>query len=122
MPAWVHHTTRVVGGMVLKPHVNGTLVADGSEQTVTEVAGLVKFSGYIDLSVMEVGDEVLIRWYMRITPGGPFKKHAQATYTGVQDPPLADMRVKVLPDGARITLQQTSGTLRSFPYRFVKEE
>ena len=108
--------------MILKRHANGTVVADGSEQDVTEIGSLAKFSGYIDLSAMEAGDEVVTRQYMRIRSGGSYKKYGEATYSGVQDPPLLYMTVKVLSDGAKITVQQTAGTCKSFPFCFVREE
>jgi len=107
---------------VLRKHANGSIVADGSEQTLTEVQALTKFSGYLDLSQMEVGDQVTVRQYVMMREGGPYKRYADATYSGVQESPILHISVKVLCYGCKITLQQISGVFKSFDFNFVREE
>ena len=121
---WIRHTTRVVEGrgMILKPHINSVLVADGSEQTLTETTALAKFSGYVDLSNMQAADQVRIRQYVRVRDGGPLNKYADTTYKGVRDPAVLYITVKVLGHGCRITLEQTAGAFKSFNYSFAREE
>lgn len=108
-------------GMSLKLHATGTVTADGTEQTLTEIIGLVKLSGCVDLSNMTTGDRVLIREYMKARPDGAYRKHEEALYRGVQDPPLILIPQKVVNYAAKVTLQQT-GTFKSFDYTFAREE
>lgn len=93
---WIHHTARPTSkpGLTLKEHATGTLIADGFEQTITEAVHLMKISGYIDFSNMEVGDEVVIRQYMRVKEDGPYKKYGEQIYVDVQDPPLLYITTK----------------------------
>lgn len=118
----IRHTTKKTGGLELKKQAEGTLNADGSEQSIVKINSLMKLSGYIDLSEMETGDEVVIKQYMRIKSGGAYKKYAQENYSGVQEKPLIYITTKVLGHGGQVTLQQTLGTNKSFEYEFISEE
>ena len=102
--------------------IEDTLTADGSEQTVVEVTGDLEFQldGYIDLSNMTSGDVVVIREYMKVAPGGNYVKHAEEIYSDAQSLPLLHIVTKPARYGLKITLQQTSGTYRDYPYQFFK--
>lgn len=123
MCPWIRHTSPTVEtGLTLKRRVEGTINANSSEQTLAQVNSLLKLSGYIDLSNMEDGDEVIIKQRMRVKPGGNYKQYAKETYVGVQENPLIYITTKVLGYGGKITLQQTGGSLKSFDYEFISEE
>jgi len=98
----------------------GTVIADGSEQDILKVESTECFQveGYIDLSPLEEGDTVIIRYYIKIKSGGEFGKYAEETYTGVQSSPILYIGKKVAKYGIKITLQQTSGEFKSFDYQF----
>jgi len=102
--------------------IEGTLTADGTEQTVVEATGTLEFNldGYIDLSNLASGDTVVIREYMMIKSGGGYVKYAEESYSGVQSIPLLHIVTKPARYGLKITLQQTAGTYRSFDYQFFK--
>jgi hypothetical protein len=105
---------------MLKPFAKGTLVADGSEQVVMEITGSARVSGYISLANMEAGDTVVIRQHIKLL-NGEYKRYASETYTGVQENPIVYITPKELASGMKVTLQQTSGTYKTFGYTFVKE-
>lgn len=99
----------------------GTLTADGTEQTVVEYTKLAVVHGYIDLQNMQTGDQVVIRAYVKFGPGKPYKKYAEETYTDAQSLPALYVLPRLTVYGIKITLQQTAGTYRDFDYMFVKE-
>ncbi|MEM2365705.1 MAG: hypothetical protein QXL06_02050 [Nitrososphaerota archaeon] len=105
--------------------IEGTLVADGSEQNLIldEVEGNPQrhLEGYLDLSSMQSGDIVIIRQYMKISPTGSYVKYAEETFTGAQSLPLLHIITKPAKYGIKITLQQTAGTYRSFTYQFFRK-
>jgi len=102
--------------------IEGTLTADGTEQTVVEETGTLEFKldGYIDLSNLASGDTVVVREYMKVKSNGSYVKYAEETYSGSQPLPLLHIITKPARYGLKITLQQTSGTYRSFDYQFFK--
>jgi hypothetical protein len=95
--------------------------ADGTEQTVIEALGLMNLEGYIDLSQMTNGDTVTLRRYARIREDAEYKLHGEETYVGGQAQPLIRFPAMAGYYGIKITLQQTSGTHKNFPYQFFKE-
>jgi hypothetical protein len=117
-------TRKVVLDRLLAPTspLEGTLTADGTEQTVVDVTGTLEFNldGYIDLSNMASGDTVVIRQFMKISSGGNYIKYAEETYSGAQSLPLLHIVTKPAVYGLKITLQQTAGTNRNYPYQFFK--
>jgi len=110
----------VVVGYPREVYKEGGVVADGTEQLVVEVPGIVSLEGYIDLSAMASGDTVVIKRYVRIEDGGEYRLHASETYIGVQEEPLVRFPPMVSYYGMKITLQQTGGVYRRFPYQFFK--
>ena len=110
--------------MVLKVLSEGTLKTNGQEQILVEFAGrnyAVTVVGYVDLSNMESGDIITIREYLKITEGGDYKKYAEQTYEGVQDNPIVYITSKEAKYGLKVTLQQTAGSYKSFPFQFFYE-
>jgi hypothetical protein len=103
------------------PLKKGTLIADGTEQTLLEFVGVGVVSGHIDLQNMEEGDVVIIRQYIKVKEDGEYKKYAEETYTGIQELPVIYITPKAVDIAMKITLQQTSGTYKSFDYNFIRE-
>jgi len=99
---------------------SGTMTADGSEQIVFAMDRVepFKIEGYIDLSNMKAGDEVVIRQYVRIRPYGELKKYWEEKYSGAQANPIVYITPKPSVYGILTTLQQTSGTYISYDWEF----
>jgi len=104
------------------PLAQGTLKANGSEQTVVEFVGVGKVCGSIDLQEMKGGDEVVIRQYVKLKEDGSYKKYWEETYKDVQALPAIYFTPKTTNIGIKITLQQTKGILRNFDYNFTVEK
>lgn len=115
--ALVKYNTKV--GMKLEPVVEGTLIADGTEQTLVENDVLSLLTGYLSLDNMQAGDSVIIRQYVRIN--GVYTLYASETFSGVQTEPGLHFQTRPTKDNSKITLQQTAGGYRSFDYEFVRE-
>jgi len=100
----------------------GTLTATALEQTVLQAvfspASGSMYGGWIDGTAMQAGDTVVLRQYARVEDGGDWVlTYTADTYTGVQTVVFA------IPEtytryGVRITLQQTVGVGRQFPWEF----
>jgi hypothetical protein len=99
---------------------SGTMTADGTEQRVFSLdrAEPFKLEGYIDLSKMKTGDEVVIRQYVKIRPDGEFKKYWEDIYRGIQANPIVYITPKPSIYGILVTLQQTAGTPIEYDWEF----
>lgn len=104
------------------PVSEGTLAADGNEQTVVELssAGVFLLTGWIDLSELQLGDSVMIRQYGKVTSGGDYKKYAGDAYPGPITNPLLFVETRPGTHGLKLTLQQTAGPNRNFPHLWYK--
>ena len=99
----------------------GTLVADGSEQTLIEYSGAVALiSGYVDLSNMTDGDEVAITSYVKIKEDGDYIVYRREVFTGKQPEPALYILPRPAGLAYKVTLQQTAGVYKSFDYLFIK--
>jgi hypothetical protein len=78
--------------------------------------------GWIDLSALGSGDTVVVCEYVAVD-GVNLRRYACVTYSGVQSDPVVRFHSKQLLSHMlyRVTVTQTSGTLRSFPYGFLLE-
>jgi len=76
--------------------------------------------GYIDLSQMQDGDEIIIREYIAVD-GTTRRIFTCITLRNVQSEQVLRVPCRLIPfDGTyRITITQTKGTLRTYPYSFV---
>ena len=108
--------------MRLDNYKDGTIIADGSEQTLLECSEIARVMGYVDLSEMDMGDIVIIRQYVRVKPDLPMKKYAEETYSNKQTIPLVYLTPKELDYGMKFTLQQTTGAFKTFDYNFIREK
>ena len=76
--------------------------------------------GQIDLSQLDTGDEVIIRVYIAVD-GTNQKLSDEMTFSGRQDIPVVRVVAHTIPYNGkfRVTITQTEGTLREFPYSFI---
>ncbi len=105
--------------MAFETHTEGALVANGSEQTVTEANEPMRFSGYISLGQMQAGDSIVLRQYVELA--GTYEKYAEETYSDAQSVPMIYFTPKEVASSLKVTLEQTVGTFREFPFKFIKE-
>jgi hypothetical protein len=78
--------------------------------------------GYLDLSGLQSGDTLEVREYIAVD-GTNLRRFLMATCIGPQDDPIIRFHAKVLYKTClyRVTVKQTAGTVRTFPYAFVLE-
>ena len=98
----------------------GTLTADGTEQTVFESLEVGEFTGYIDLTNVQAGDEVKVQVYVKIKSTGDYRKWEGYTFIDAQLKPALRIPPLQCSYGYKTTLQQTKGTYRTFDYVFFK--
>ena len=110
---------------------SGTLTADGTEQVVwqqdTPTAVFEPRSLLINVDAMQAGDTIEVQVYYRLLAAGVYGRLDYQTYTGA-DGGLTNGRVLVevalMPNryGARVTLTQTAGANRDFPWAAFEEQ
>ena len=98
----------------------GYIHADGTEQVILDAGGGMVVTGYIDLSEMQAGDEVVLRMYVRTREGGGYGLYASHVYRDAQAEPVVCVLPRYTARGTRVTLQQVKGTYRRFSYIFVR--
>jgi len=98
----------------------GTLIADGTEQTLLEYVGMAMIQGYIDLQNMTEGDTVRIRAYVKIIEDGDYKLYEEEVYSGAQPQPALYFVPKLSGYAFKATLEQIAGVYKSFDYVFVR--
>ncbi|MGB9759883.1 MAG: hypothetical protein ACPLZG_08685 [Thermoproteota archaeon] len=100
-----------------------------TETTVIEIKGQRDdyiIDGYLDLSALASGDTVVVTEYIKVD-GVNYRVYAQVTYSGALTEPIIRFYAKLLittggrSNDYKITIKQTAGTLRSFPYSFLLE-
>ena len=101
----------------------GTFTADGTEQTIREIARIGKVQGYIDFTNMASGDSVTIRSYVKIKSGGSYILQGQRALSDAQATAKL-MHIFEFPTpqyGFKITLEQTAGTNRAYDWMIFME-
>lgn len=100
----------------------GTLSADGTEQAVfTANTGPGEVFWYVDLENMAGGDTVILREKVDVDDDGTFEQFQNVTYSDAQTNPVISQSANLLVDETvpvRVTLEQTGGTLRDFPWSY----
>lgn len=99
----------------------GTLSADGTEQTIdTLQPGVPGFAfWYVDLENMAAGDTVVIREKVDVDNDSTFEQFQSVTYSDSQTNPVVSQSANLLTLAdvdVRITLEQTAGTNRDYPW------
>ena len=103
----------------------GTLTADGSEQNLyydNEPLGVMSpIALLLDLELMEAGDTIEVKVYHRLSDAGNLRLFAFYTWTGADGSLDNDEKIDQIDfypnrHGFRITLDQTAGTNREYPW------
>jgi len=79
----------------------------------------------IDCTNMAWGDTTVIKWYERISDGGDYVEKDEEEFDGPQDiVPLSPMKnIHLEPNrfGFKITIEQTAGTPRAYPWELLSD-
>jgi hypothetical protein len=110
-----------------KSRYSGTITpsALNVETTVVEIDAQsddYMVEGYIDLSQLASGDAVTVKEYIAVD-GVNYRSFITLTYSGPVSDPIIRFHTKTLLYNMmyKVTIIQTSGTLRSFSYGFILE-
>jgi hypothetical protein len=117
MPVIIGNKTRYTGSVSPASLNTETTVIDIPPQSDDYLV-----EGYIDLSALASGDQVVVREYIALD-GTNYRTFAQVTYRDPVSDPVVRFHTKTIPYNAkyRVTITQTSGVLRSFYYVFILE-
>lgn len=98
---------------------SGSITADGTEQTVHTSVLAKAFVVEFDLANLAAAETVRIKVYVKVLSGGTERVvFDSGNITGVQAAPDIIRRSAAVwgPQGCKVTLQQTGGTYRAYPY------
>jgi hypothetical protein len=113
----------IVNALLLDAETGGTLLATGAEDTVyinNTPAGIFEpLIVNIDCTNMAAGDVTVLRVYYRIAAGGNLIKKDELTLAGAQDPDLKNIILEPNRYGVRVSLQQTAGVNRNYPWEAI---
>jgi hypothetical protein len=76
---------------------------------------------YLDLTAMQAGDTVTVREYMVNQDGGAYVEYGAETYSGVQTIKMLHITPKPVTHGLKVTVEQSAGVMRDFPYQYFVE-
>ena len=109
----------------------GTVTATGAEQSLylnDNPLGVFRpVAVFVDLSAMQQADTTVFRVYYRISAGGNLQLQDYQSYTGVVGG-LANSKELIIIDlypnrfGTWVTLEQTAGSVRDYPWSVFTEE
>jgi len=117
MPVIIASKTRYSGTITPTSLNVETTVVDIGAQTDDYMV-----EGYIDLSALASGDAVEVREYIAVD-GTNYRPFVTVVYNGPVQDPVIRFHTKTLLHGMRyrVTVTQTAGVIRSFPYGFILE-
>lgn len=108
------------------PTVNteGQTLADGTEQTLATVTANKYLQFSINLTPMQSGDTLKVRWYKKVHSGGTLARFHMETYSGDRtiEPlsPVEDSGPFWIANQARLTIEQTAGTNRTYDWEILE--
>ena len=103
------------------PPFEGEFKSDVSDHVLVESKGST-LEGYIDLSNMVLGDEVTIREHIKVSEYAPYKLYHEEAYYAPVDPPILYVKSRPSKYGIKITVQQTMGYSKIYPYLFFPKD
>ena len=109
-----------VSELKLKHLGSGNMKADGTEQIIFEFSRNepFKLEGWISLENMENGDTLVVRQYEKLDVDDKYVMHAEDVYYDAQKEKLIRISPKIGMRGVKITIQQTSGSYKYYPWEF----
>jgi len=100
----------------------GTLVTDGTQQTLFTLTTNKFFGGYVDLTALASGDTIIVREFHQIKGAGSLIPSNTQTFIGARptDKKLLEFPMKPNNHGYRITIEKTVGPSRSLDFEFFE--
>lgn len=99
----------------------GTIVTDGTEQTILEYTGAIStIQGYIDLSNMQEGDQAVVRVYVKIRPDGDYVLYHSQICVGKYEAPALYLLPRLSGYAFKVTIEHKYGYPKNFDYIFTK--
>lgn len=102
--------------MPLSSVANGTITANGSEQTLASPSGPATYILVVDMTNLVNGDVTVLRCKSKAKSGGSAIAFAMGSYSNAQSDPLKMSIPVPSVDGGTFTLQQVAGTNRSYDW------
>jgi hypothetical protein len=117
MPVIIQSKSRYSGTITLSDlNVETTVIEVDAQQDDYIV------EGYIDLSALQSNDNLIVKEYIAVD-GANYNLFLTTSYLGTQSNPIIRFHSKQFTYDMKykVTITQTSGTLKSFAYRFLLE-
>lgn len=102
--------------MAVTSIAEGSITADGSEQTVVALTASGTYIAVLDTVNMQAGDALTIRVKAKVRSGGTIRTVYSISLADAQAEPIAVSAPVGSPYGLTVTIEQTAGTNRAFPY------
>jgi hypothetical protein len=117
VPVFIERKLKYAGTITLQALNAETVVVDIPPQPDDYMV-----EGYIDVRTMEPGDSVVIREYISVD-GKNLNTFNTIAISGPTAEPVIRLHTKTLLShmSYRVTVMQTTGTPKSFPYAFIVE-
>jgi hypothetical protein len=93
----------------------------GTEATLTTQTTNSTFVYYVDTTNLANGDTVELRVYTIVLSGGASDLVWKGTYSNVQLIPVAQSPFVASDQSIKVTLKQTAGTARAFPWKLLSQ-
>jgi hypothetical protein len=108
------------GGGVITLLKSGSVLADGTEQTIFDetMVDPTNISGWVNIDELDNDDILYVREY--ITFGGEEKVHALEEYRDAQSTSQCFFEERIIRGQYRVTIEQSATVMRTFKYEFYK--
>lgn len=105
----------------LAPDESSVLV-DSTERTLFEITDvkLGEVEAWIDLSPMQEGDTIVVRYSRKMKVAGSYIKYAEETYSGIQSLAALCIISKKTYRDLKVTAQQTLGVYRTIDVQVLR--
>ena len=90
-----------------------------TEHTLATVTTAGNYLLLVDTNALALGDELILRVKLKVLSGGTTRLAFQATYKNVVGEPIIQSIPVSVVEEAIFTLEQATGTSRSFPWAVV---
>ncbi len=99
-----------------------SVVMDGTEKTLFEITDVKagEVEAWVDLTTMQAGDTIVVRYSRKMKSGGTYAKYAEETYSDTQTMPALCLINKKIYRDTKVTAQQTAGTNRTLDVQVVR--
>lgn len=103
--------------------VESSVLMDGTIKTLVEITDVKagQIEAWVDLTPMDAGDTIVIRYSRKMKSAGDYVKYAEETYSGAQTIPALCILNKMIYRSVLITAQQTAlGVYRTLDIQTIR--